>query len=169
MTFKKIFIFGPPGSGKSYWVEEISKKLNIPIYDMDDIRFIKKFSKNRPEEKRKPLVDKVLKNKKWIIDSKANDWDRHAMLKADIVIWMCAPFYTRAFRIAKRYLKRRKDSNIKEGISDLFFLINYSWKYRFGRRCTSFNPIKRFLNEHNIKPVFIKSRRQMFEFVEGLS
>lgn len=165
---KKIFIFGPPGSGKSYWANEISKKLKIPIYDMDDVRFIKKFNKDRPEEKRKLLVDKILKNKKWVIDSKANDWNRHAMLKADLLLWICVPFYVRVIRIIKRYFRRSKNPKLEEGILDLFSLINYSCSYRFGRKPMSFSLIKNFLFKNKLKPISLKNKRQIKEFVESL-
>ena len=82
MKFKKIYIFGASGSGKSYLADKLSNLLKISHYDMDDVRFIHKFSKARTKEKRKKLVDKIIRKKKWIIDARSTDWDHQAMIKA---------------------------------------------------------------------------------------
>jgi shikimate kinase len=33
---KNIYLYGPPGSGKSYIAKKLASKLNMPLYDIDD-------------------------------------------------------------------------------------------------------------------------------------
>ena len=76
---KKIYILGHSGAGTTHLSKILSSKLKIPAYDMDDVRFIKKFTKARPKSKRKKLVDKILKKKTWIIDARGTlvSYDGH--------------------------------------------------------------------------------------------
>ena len=161
-------MLGHVGSGKSFWADKISKKLKITHYDMDDVRFVKKFSKARTKPQRKVLVDKILKKKQWIIDARGTDWDMYAMLKADVVIWMRTPFYIRGFRVFKRYFQRRKNPEFDEKFIHTFTLIRYSWTFRFGKKCSCFNPLKRYMEDNKIKPVNIRNKKQIRKFVEQL-
>ena len=37
VNYKKIHIIGPPASGKTYFVNKLSKKFDIKHFDLDDI------------------------------------------------------------------------------------------------------------------------------------
>ena len=165
---RKIYVLGPTGSGKSFLAKKLSEILKIKSYDMDDVRFIKKYTKSRSNEKRKKLVDKILKNKKWIIDGRGTDWDRHAMNRADLIIQLKTPEYKRTYRIFKRYLKRRKDPHLKENFFDPFNLVKYSLSYRFGKRTTSHSQISRFLSYNNLVPIIIKNRKELNHLLEKI-
>jgi len=166
-VLKRIYILGPAGGGKSYLAKRISKKLNLPHKDMDDVRFIKKFSKARIKPQRKKLVDAILKTKEWIIDARGTDWDQHAMLKADLIILIKTPFYRRTTNIITRYFKRR-NQDLDEKFTDLFPLIKYSWSYRYGKKESSFNKTTSYLIKNNLKPKIIKNRRELRKLVDTL-
>mgnify|MGYP001205991647 FL=1 len=168
MKTEKIYVLGAPGSGKSYLANKLSSLLKIPHYDMDDVRFIKKFTKIRTKEKRKQKVDKIHKNKKWIIDARGTGWDRHSMLKADTIIWIKTPPHKRTLRILKRYLKRKNDSNLEEKFSDQFPLIKYSLSYEFGKKLSSLKPTKEFLKKHNLNPIILKNNKEINDFIKKL-
>jgi len=165
---KKIYILGASGGGKSYLANEISKILKIPSYDIDDVRFIKKYTKARTKKQRKILIDRILKKSKWILDARGTDWDRHAMKKADLIIWLKTPFPKRTFRILKRSFKRRNQRNLDETFLGVLSLIKYSGSYRFGKKPTSFKENKRFIKENNIEVVSIENNRQLKKFLEKL-
>ena len=164
----RIYILGPPGAGTTYLSNKISKILNIPPYDTDDVRFIKKFTKARTKKKRKKIMDKIIRRKKWIIDARGTDWDRHAMLKADLIVWINTPPLKRVFRIIKRFYKRRKNKELEEKFQDLFPLTKYSLNYKYGSRSTSFKSISNFLSENKIKPVIIKNDKQLNKLLGNL-
>lgn len=168
VNLKKIYVLGPTGSGKSTLTKKLSKILKITSYDMDDIRFIKKFTKVRSVVQRKKLVNKLLKKEKWIIDARGTDWDRHAMLKADLIIWLLTPFYKRVFRVIKRFIQRRNNSSFEEKFIDIFSLIKYTLKFRFGKKATSFKPTKDFLQKNNLNPIIIKTNYQLTIFLNEI-
>ena len=66
----KIFISGGPGSGKTTYAKKLSAKMNIPHFDLDDIKWEKaSFNSERPKEERLKLRDKILsENDSWIIE-----------------------------------------------------------------------------------------------------
>ena len=163
----RIYILGHSGTGTTTLASKLSKSMKIPHHDMDDVRFIKKFTKARSKKQRKNIVDKLLKKKKWIFDARGTNWDRHAMQDADLIIWLQTPAYKRVFRIIKRYFERIKDDKFEEKFLDLFSLIKYSLSFRFGKRSTSFNNLKEFLEKNNLNPVIIKNNRQLNQFLKN--
>jgi len=165
MKLKKIYLLGISGSGKTYLGNLLSQKLKIPFYDSDDIRFIKKFTKARDKKQRKKLVDKILKKSKWIIDGRGTDWDRHAMKKSDLVIWLQTPIRKRTLRILKRYKSRRK-GKLEENISSLMTLLKYSSKYKYSKGITGFKEHKKFLKENDLKYIVIKNNKQLKKLLE---
>jgi adenylate kinase family enzyme len=165
---ERIYVLGAAGSGKSFLTERLSKILKMPVYDMDDIRFIKKFTKVRSRVQRKKMVDRILKQKKWIFDARGTDWDRHAMLKADMIVWLLTPSYKRVFRILKRYVQRKNNPKFKEKFLDQFNLISYSLSFRFGKRTTSFGSIIEFIQKHDLMPIILKNNSQINYFLEDL-
>lgn len=164
----KIYILGASGAGTTTFANQLSKILKIPRYDMDDVRFIKKFTKARTSQQRKKRVDKLLKKRKWIFDARGTNWDRHAMNEADTIIWMQTPAYKRISRIIKRYFKRKEDKLFEEDFSSLMELIKYSLGFRFGKHITSFNSLKEFLEKNKLKPIIIKNKKELNKFLEEL-
>lgn len=163
----KIYILGHSGSGTTHLSKILASKLKIKAYDMDDVRFIKKFTNARTKPERKKLVDKILKNKSWIIDARGTDWDRHAMLKSDLIVWLKTPAYKRVFRIFKRYFERGKDHTFNEKFIHTFSLIRYSLSFRFSKRATGLKQVKRYLKENNISTTIIRTNRQLKKFLRA--
>jgi len=56
----KIFILGSSGSGKTFLANLLSKKLNIPSYDLDDIFWYKKYTKKRAREIKKVHYSSII-------------------------------------------------------------------------------------------------------------
>ena len=68
----KIHIIGCSGSGKTYLATALSKKYNIPHFDLDDIQWdnnAKEYGKKRTLDERKALLQEILyNNDEWIIE-----------------------------------------------------------------------------------------------------
>lgn len=164
---RKIYILGHSGSGKTHLSKMLSSKLKIPCYDMDEVRFIEKFTKARTKIQRKKMVDKIIKKKYWIIDARGTDWDRQAMLEADTIVWLRTPAYKRVIRIFKRYFKRRKNPKFKEKFIDQFKLAKYSLSFKFSKRATGLNPLKEYIKKHNLNPTIIKTNKNLKKFLKS--
>lgn len=84
---KKIHIIGTLGSGKSYLAKELSKELDIPYYELDDI-FWEKRPVKRNEEEVRILIDRIISGDKWIIEGVYAKFLEQSVGKADLVIWL---------------------------------------------------------------------------------
>jgi shikimate kinase len=63
---KNIYLYGPPGSGKSYIAKKLASKLNMPLYDIDDDHLEKEWGMT--------VADKLkeLGDEKFIIEESSN-------------------------------------------------------------------------------------------------
>lgn len=67
----KIHIVGCSGSGKTYFAKALSKKYNIPHFDLDDIQWdntADSYGVKMTIEKRNALLQEMLSNDDWIIE-----------------------------------------------------------------------------------------------------
>lgn len=73
----KIHIIGCSGSGKTYLAQALSKKYNIPHFDLDDIQWDNRsggYGTKTPVEKRTELLNHILENDNWIIEGVYYAW-----------------------------------------------------------------------------------------------
>ena len=88
-THKKIHIIGSTGSGKTYLAREISKRLHIPFFELDDIVWngaVELSGKNSPEVRDKILED-IINKEQWIIEGVYHKWLGRSFEEADVIIF----------------------------------------------------------------------------------
>ena len=104
----KIYILGLVGSGKTYFYEKLSEKLNIKKYELDKVSWDDDNGnvKRRPEEVKK-LFDKILKNKSWIIEDIGRDKFRQGREEADVIYYLKLSKLKSYYRVTKRWIKQR--------------------------------------------------------------
>jgi adenylate kinase family enzyme len=159
----RIYILGTSGTGKSYLGKILSEKYSLPFLDSDDIMFIKKFSKSRTREQRKKKLDKIARNKKWIIDARGSDWSIGPMKKADLIVWLQFNLFTRTWRILKRYFSRK--GKYDEDFKSIWNLLKYSWSYKISDKLSGYKFHRKFIKENKLNPVIIKTNRQLKRFL----
>ena len=131
----KIFISGGPGSGKTTYAKKLSAKMNIPHFDLDDIKWEKgSFNHERPKNERLKLRDKILsENDSWIIEGVYfKDWIIPILEQSDKIIILKPKTLIRQWRIIKRFFKTKfnpKNKKNKENIVTLFRLLVWSKNY----------------------------------------
>lgn len=97
-SWRKIFIIGPPGSGKTFWARRVSQATGIRWYELDDWLL-----KAEDDPERTAWQDSVLAQDAWIIEG-IYPW-ADAMAQADAVLLLRPPWWVRDFRIVwHRYL-----------------------------------------------------------------
>ena len=128
MTYKKIYIIGGQGSGKTYLAKKLSEKLNIIHQDLDRIVYKgKNFLVKWNLEKRKERLEKILSRKQWVLEGAyTSEWINSVIKKADLIVILDMNSLIARKRVISRYLKRKE----KDRFKDLLFLLKSAKNYR---------------------------------------
>ncbi len=103
----KIFIFGPPGGGKTTLARKLSKELNIEHFELDSHFFKFEQGISPDPDKRKALVASILANENWIIEGMyRDDWVDEILKEADHIFILIPPRPLTFFRLSGRTIKR---------------------------------------------------------------
>lgn len=106
-NYNKIHIVGIYGSGKSTLAKELSKLLKIKTYDLDEIKYKRKYDLVCSVKERVKKVNKISKKNFWITEGA---WLRNAIelyRKADLVIFLDIPKWIIYKRTLFRHIKRK--------------------------------------------------------------
>ena len=166
----RIYIIGTAGSGKGWLSSKLSSKLNIPEYNLDDVYWIKKYTKKRSEKNRLKKLEKIIKNKEWILEGVYGSWIKKAIRKADLVIWLDPPFRVLSWRIFVRYLKRKRLGSKSDNLKGTLGLIKYAGRYKKKNNedSSSYKIHKEIIDNHKVNFVIIKNKKQLRRFIGGL-
>jgi len=103
----KIYLIGWFGSGKSSLAKHISAIKNIPYFDLDDIRWVKKYSHKLSDREREQKLREILqKHTQRVIEWCVIDRADECYILADLVVLLKVPGYIVAWRVLKRYIHR---------------------------------------------------------------
>jgi len=169
---KRIFILGTVGSGKTSLARELSRKLNIEHYDLDDIFWTKKFNKKRNEKQRDKLLKNIICKKKWIIEGVYTDWIDEGIKKGDVIIILDIPFRSLFYRITKRTLKKEKSKQkgqekYKENWRDFLGLIKAAKRYKINSG--AYYKHKKIIDKHKVNFVILRSKKQINKFLKEVT
>ena len=158
----KIHIIGCSGSGKTYLAKALSKKYNIPHFDLDDIQWDNEsngYGKKMPVEKRNCLLQQILANNSWIIEGVYYAWVLESFEKADIIYVLDIPKYIYKYRIFIRFLKRKLgiEKGKKETLKSLYNLLK--WTDSFQNR--NLKEIKEIFQKYENKVIWLSSVREI--------
>ena len=157
----KIRIIGCSGSGKTYFAKRLSKKYNIPNFDLDDIQWDNSqnsYGIKMPIEKRDQMLKDILQYPNWIIDGVYYAWVQQSFEEANIIYVMDMPKWLYKFRIIKRFIKRKigLEKGKKETLKTVCKLLK--WTDTFQN--TNMKEIIKILEPYKGKVVFIKKREE---------
>lgn len=158
----KIHIVGCSGSGKTYFVKALSKKYNIPHFDLDDIQWdntADSYGLKMPIEKRDALLQEMLSNDDWIIEGVYYAWVLESFKKADIIYVLDIPKHIYKSRIIFRFLKRKL--GIEKGKKETFRSLRNLLKWTDNFQNKNLTEIKEILKEYEYKVVFISNSREV--------
>lgn len=127
----KIHIIGCSGSGKTYLAKALSKKYNIPHFDLDDIQWDNNadgYGVKMPIDKRTELLNDILKNDSWIIEGVYYAWVGKCFEDADKIYVLDIPKQVYTYRIIKRTIKRKLgiEKGKKETIKSVYNLLEWT-------------------------------------------
>ena len=100
----KIYVVGAVGSGKTTFAKKLSKELNIPYYELDNICWKPNGEGKRNSEEIDILFLEILKNDNWIIENVGSDFDK-GFDEADTIIYLNISKLIVHLRIIRRWIK----------------------------------------------------------------
>lgn len=163
---KRIHIIGSVGSGKTTIAKQLSSKLKIPFFELDNIVWIRDKAGDirRTEKEREKYLDTILQSESWIIEGVHNEeWVSSSFQHADLIILLDPSYSTRTYRIIKRFFKQKvglEHSNYKPTWK-IFFKM-FKWNRHFEEVGKP-----NFLNSyHSDKLIIIKDRNPLKTYVK---
>ena len=166
MKYKKIHICGTYGSGKTTLAKRLSKKLNIPYYSYDDIKYIIKFTKKRSVEERISMVKKITSKPKFITEGAWSDYGEESFKKADLIILVKTNPIKCVYQIIKRYIKG--DREIKNDFQTAFIILKKVFIYYYTKDTISLYSHMNLIKKHKTNFIILKNNHEINEFLETL-
>ncbi|MFJ7913977.1 MULTISPECIES: DNA topology modulation protein FlaR [unclassified Lysinibacillus] len=132
---RKIHIIGSVASGKTTFAKELSTKLNIPYYELDNVVWIRQNSGDirRTDQQKVDYLNNIILTNAWIIEGVHNeDWVALSFLNADLIIFLDTNYFIRIYRIIKRFTLQKlglEKSNYKPTFT--IFIKMFKWNCYF--------------------------------------
>ncbi len=104
---KKIYIIGPVGSGKTTLAKHLSKKYNIPYFELDKVVYDDFIGMKRFSFEIDNIFSDILKEEEWIIEDVGRDVFHLGIVEADMVYYLDVPVFILYKRCLFRCIKQR--------------------------------------------------------------
>ena len=156
----KICIIGGSGTGKTTLSNNLSQNLNLPVYHIDGINYLKNWEPRDKEIRDKIILERT-EESKWIIDGTYSSTLQQRIDKSDLVIFLDYSRITQVKSVMQRFIKnhgkeKEEIPGCKEKMDMKFFLFVWNWRKR--KRDSIVDIIK---NIENDKILIFKNRRQL--------
>ncbi|WP_235550693.1 AAA family ATPase [Paenibacillus sp. Soil787] len=118
---KKILIIGIVASGKTTLAKRLSKKINVPWYELDSIVHHQTLTGRykRTAEEQIDVLMEIDKNGTWIFEGTDRESNQCLYQMADTIIFLDTSLWKRRIRILTRFLKQ--NSELKSVIINQIF------------------------------------------------
>lgn len=129
--FKRIMIFGIPGSGKSTFAVQLGDLLGLPVHHLDRYFFVENWVE-RDYEEFLQIQKQLVEEEKWIIDGNAIHSLEMRYSKADAVLYFHFNRWLCLYRVLKRFFSINEQiSDRADGCSEKIHwrLIRYLWGF----------------------------------------
>ena len=128
----KIHIIGSVGSGKTTLARELSSKLDVSFYELDNVVWKRHNSGDirRTEEERVEYLNTILNSDAWIVEGVHNEeWVSNSFHNAELIIFMDTNYSVRTYRIIKRFVLQKiglEKSNYKPTLKMFFKMFKWN-------------------------------------------
>lgn len=134
LAFRRIHLIGSTGSGKSHLAALLSRRLNIPAYDLDDIfwrRDASFYGARTEATERDEQLKSIVRQDAWIIEGVYHNWLGPSFERAEIIVVLTPHVLLRDLRIVRRFILRKLGIVLskRETIRDLWKLLRWNHSY----------------------------------------
>ena len=128
--YKKIYIIGPVGSGKTTLSNKMSKLYNIKKYELDKIVWDDENGNiKRTDEEINKLFKSIIKKKKWLIEDVGRNKFVEGIKEADITYYINLPKLIIYKRCIIRWIKQKigiEKYNYKPTLKSLLEILKWA-------------------------------------------
>lgn len=167
MQYKKIMVFGRPGSGKSTFAYQLHSQTKIPLYHLDKYFFIANWAK-RDYEEFMDIQNQMVTSESWIVDGNCTRSLETRYQHAELCVYFNFSKLLCLWRICKRIFHNRSHIDDRaDGCGEVvrWDLIKYMWT--FENRVAE--QISQFTQKYpQVKFVEINNGKQLSEFLRVL-
>lgn len=155
--YKKIYIIGPVGSGKTTLATKLAEKYKIKYFELDKVSWDDEHGNiKRSDEEAQKIFNKILKNKNWVIEDTGRDKFKKGREEAEVIYYIKLSRIKSYYRVSKRWIKQRL------GLERYNAPPNFDqWKYYISTVNSYYKKQKaklKSLEEYKDKLVFVNSR-----------
>lgn len=131
-TPNKIHIIGSVGSGKTTLSKELSFKLNVQFYELDNVVWKREKSGEikRTEKEREEYLNTLLSSDAWIIEGVHNEeWVSKSFHNAELIIFLDTRYSISIYRIIRRFILQKsglEHSNYKPTFKIFFNMFKWN-------------------------------------------
>ncbi|ALC91774.1 DNA topology modulation protein FlaR [Bacillus sp. FJAT-18017] len=107
---RKIHIIGSVGSGKTTLAKKLSRKLNIPFYELDNVVHERSPAgdRRRSAAEAKDILREIQQHDTWIVEGVHNeDWVSESFERAEVIIFLDPSNMVKKWRITKRFARQK--------------------------------------------------------------
>jgi len=168
---KRIHIVGIYGSGKSTLAKKLHKIFGYKIYDLDEIKYKRKYDQIRSVKERLKIVKHISNKKTWITEGAWLDYAIDLYKKADLVIFLEIQKRTLYKRIITRYFKRKLskkeyfENNLKTTKNIIKKVKQYFQDPNYFMTLKSH---KDYIHKHSKKICIIKNNQELNNFLDKI-
>ncbi|NOU86218.1 AAA family ATPase [Paenibacillus sp. LMG 31460] len=151
---KKILITGIVASGKTTLAKRLSKKINVPWYELDSIVHHQTSTGRykRTAEEQIDVLMEIDKNGTWIFEGTDRESYQCLYQIADTIIFLDTPLWKRRIRILTRFLKQKLGIEKCHYKPDFLMLkMMYKWTRDFEQNRSSFETKLKLYNDKLIR------------------
>ncbi|WP_059170209.1 hypothetical protein [Bacillus sp. FJAT-27445] len=152
---KRVMIIGSSGSGKTTLGLKISEKLSLPLIHLD-YHFWKANWEAPSDKEWRNKLENLVKEDKWIMDGNFTSSLDIRLNRADTIVFVDLPRFTRMYRVIKRWYQSRKinRSDLPKGCKEQIDMKLLKSVWYFGKKKKP--EIIKLLDQHKVdKNIFI--------------
>ena len=163
---RRIHIIGSTGSGKSYIANVLSRRLNLPVFDLDDLfwnRSASTYGVRTAGDVRDRKLAQIAASDAWIIEGVYHQWVGPSFDRAELILILVPSVWVRDVRVVRRFIKRKLGlvPSKRESLRDLWQLLR--WNHGYDR--DNYPRSMAFIREQNRAAVKCRSLQEVLRAV----
>jgi adenylate kinase family enzyme len=131
----RVYVIGPPGSGKTTLAHRLGPALGLPVVELDDLAFDVQANGRLGPAERLDRAKDIAVRERWVAEGVFLWWTETLLERADLIIWLDCPVRVTSWRIVRRHIVLGwKGENRHPGVWRMLKWVAYTSIYHYRRK-----------------------------------